>query len=86
MTYRGELRGKTIELEKPLPYENAQVVRVTVEVEPEDLPPGSPGRVLWAISQPPHLTKEDVDELERAIAEGSRPADYSGIFDEEIDS
>lgn len=37
---------------------------------------GSPQLVLAAMQAEPHLRKEDVDDLDRAIQEGKRPASY----------
>ncbi len=74
MTHRGIVKGRTIELEEPLPYPEGQPVNVSVEPLEDDLPLGSPALILKAMREPPHLTKEDVDALERAIEEGKIPA------------
>lgn len=42
---------------------------------------GSPAIVLRAMRQPPHLPTGDVDELEKAIAEGRLPVRSQGTFD-----
>lgn len=47
-----------------------------VLVMPLPGPPGSPQAVLDAMRAEPHLSKEDVDELDRAIQEGKRPVSY----------
>lgn len=87
MTYRGIAKGAHIELDEPLPFADGQPVDVSVEpvnVESAngDAPPGSPAAILRALRQPPHLTREDVDELERAIESGKAPPTSKGIFDE----
>jgi hypothetical protein len=43
---------------------------------------GSPAVIRQAMHQPPHLRQKEVDELERAIAEGSLPIRQDGVFDE----
>ncbi len=45
-------------------------------------PSGSPAAIRQAMREPPHLRLEDVDELERAIAEGKLPIHQEGVFDE----
>lgn len=57
-------------------------IDVSVEAATVDEPPGSPAAILRALQQPPHLTREDVDELERAIEGGKLPPTTRGIFDE----
>ena len=46
-----------------------------------DFPSGSSTAVLHAIRQPPHLSVEDVDELEQAIVAGKQTVRREGIFD-----
>lgn len=43
---------------------------------------GSPAALRQAMHEPPHLPWEDVDALERAIAEGKLPVRQEGVFDE----
>lgn len=72
MAYRGVVRGKTIELEEPLPYPEGQSVNVSVE--PLSTPsPGSPAAIRQVMHESPHLTAADLDELERMIEEGKLP-------------
>lgn len=82
MTYRGVAHGKTTELEEALPYQDGQSVSIWIEPLAVVPPPGSVDAVLRAMAQPPHLTDEDVRELERSIEEGRLPASDGGIFDE----
>jgi hypothetical protein len=83
MSYRGIAKGKTIELEEPLPYAYGQPVKVLVEpLEGQPLK-GSPAEMLRAVREPPHLSSEDVAALEQAIEEGKLPVCEKGIFDEE---
>ncbi len=42
---------------------------------------GSPGTVLRAMSEPPHLTTQDVDALEESIAAGRLPIEWKPVFD-----
>ena len=44
--------------------------------------PGSPSAIRQAMHKSPHLRREEVDALERAIAEGSLPVGQGGVFDE----
>jgi len=74
MTYRGVARGKPIELEEPLPFSEGQPVAVSVEPLTSSPLRGSPTAILQAMRQPPHVSPEDVDELERAIRESMLPS------------
>lgn len=82
MIYRGVIKGKTIELEKPLPYPEGQSVSVSVEPLMTQLHPGSPAVIRQVMHEPPHLNWEDIDGLERAIEEGKLPVHQEGVFDE----
>ena len=81
MTYKGVAKGKTIELDEPLPYPEGQPVRVAVEPLITPLDAGSPAAILKAMYDAPHLTEEDVAQLERAIEEGKLPVSQEGVFD-----
>ncbi len=67
MIYKGIARGRIIELEEPLPYQEGQRISVSVEPTDGESPLGSATRILGAMHEPPHLDGADVDELERAI-------------------
>ena len=72
MTQLGIARGNTIELEDALPYADGQlvVVRVTARV------PGArtgPAAIRAAMRRPPHLSADDVDDLDAAIEAGKLP-------------
>ena len=82
MTYKGIAKGKTIELEKPLPYRNGQPVSVSVEALAKRPSRGSPSAVIKAMHRPPHLSPEDLDELEKAIEHGKLPVRSGGVFDQ----
>ena len=82
MTYRGVVRGNTIEIETGLPYHDGDVVSVSLEPATSPKGCGSPQDLLAAMHAEPHLRREDVDELERSIAEGRLPVRESGVFDE----
>lgn len=82
MTYRGIVKGKTIEMEEPLPYSEGQPVSVLVEPLPGQLQGGSPATIRQVMHEPPHLKWEDVDELERAIEEAKLPVHPGNVFDE----
>jgi hypothetical protein len=42
---------------------------------------GSPGAVLRAMRELPHVSPTDVDELDAAIASGRLPVSDQGVFD-----
>ena len=83
MNYKGIAKGKTIELAEILPYPDGQPVSVEVEPLAEQPQAGSPMAIRQVMHEPPHLTREDVDELERAIAAGKLPVQQGSVFDEE---
>src|SRR3990172_2300142 len=69
MTFRGTVRGKTIELTGSLPYPDGQ--EVTIHVSPANgALAGSPEALLAAIHKAPPVDPAIVDELERAIYAG----------------
>ncbi|MFQ5915890.1 MAG: hypothetical protein ACE5JS_22170 [Nitrospinota bacterium] len=82
MTYRGVAKGKTIELEEPLPYSEGQPVGVSVEPLAGQPRPDSPAAIQQGMHEPPHLRWEDVDELERTIEEAKLPVHQGSVFDE----
>jgi len=43
--------------------------------------PGSAAAILRAMREPPHLSAEDVDELNQMIAAGKMPVRQNGVFD-----
>jgi hypothetical protein len=47
---------------------------------------GSPGAVLEAMGETPHLMPSDVDALEESIAIGKRPVNWEPVFDGEMRS
>jgi hypothetical protein len=81
---RAQFDGKTLVPLEPVDLPTGQVFEVEVreEAPPNEMRPGSPQAILRAIAQPPHLSKEDVDELERVIRESELPARHEAIFDE----
>jgi hypothetical protein len=81
MIYKGIARGKTIELEEPLPYPEGQPVSVSVELLSSRGPAGSPEAILQVVREAPHIRSEDVDAMEQAIEQGKLPVRASGIFD-----
>lgn len=82
MTYKGVAKGKTIELEEPLPYPEGQSVSVWVEPLDGQSQPGLPTAIRQAMHELPYLNREDVDELERAIEEGKLPVYQGNVFEE----
>ena len=82
MQYKGVARGKIIELDEVLPYVEGLLVNVIVEPGDSSLQAGSPAVIRQAMHEPPHLTQEDVDELEQATAAGQLPVRNKGVFDD----
>ena len=81
MTYKGIAKGRTIELEEALPYRDGQPVHVSIEPAPELPEKGSSAAIRRAMHDSPHLEREAVDELERAIAQDRLPVTEQGVFD-----
>jgi hypothetical protein len=64
------------------------VVRITENLsavlsrdEVKEHSPGSTAAILTAMREPPHLSGEDMDELECSIAAGRRPMRAEGVFE-----
>jgi hypothetical protein len=70
LTFRGVMKGQTlVVLDTAAPLPDGTVVEVT----PVASEVGSAMAVLAAMKAEPHVTAEDVAELEKAIAAGRRP-------------
>lgn len=82
MQCKGIARGKIIELDEVLPYAEGCLVNVIVEPGNSSFQAGSPAVIRQAMHEPPHLTREDIDELEQAIAAGQLPVRDKGVFDD----
>ena len=82
MTYKGIAKGKIIELEEALPYSEGQAVSVSIAPLEEQPQSGSPAAIRKVMHEPPHLKWGDVDEMERAIAQGKLPVHQGSVFDE----
>jgi hypothetical protein len=82
MVYKGVAKGKIIELEELLPYPEGQLITVAVEPDTEQLHRGSPTAIRQVMHEPPHLSWEEVDELERAIEAGKLPVHQESVFDQ----
>ena len=68
--FRGVLKGQTVVvLDKPAPLPDGTPVTVT----PLCVEAGTPAAVLAAMEAEPHLSREDIGELEKAIEAGRRP-------------
>jgi hypothetical protein len=81
MIYKGIAKGKTIELEDPLPYPKGQPIHVSVEPLMEQPQPGSSAAIRKTMHEPPHFKEEEVDELDLAIREGKLNVHHETIFD-----
>ncbi len=82
MTYRGTAKGKTIELDKRLPFRQGERVSVRVELLARRRSCGSPAAIQEVMHEAPHLKPEAVDELERVIESGKLAVRSEGAFDE----
>ena len=79
--YKGIVNGKTIKLDKPLPYPKGQPVKVSVEPLGDTLQPGSAMAIKQVMHEEAHLHWDDVDALERAIEQGRLPIHQESVFD-----
>ncbi len=77
-SYKGVARGRVVQLEAGASLPEGTPVTVLVE-EPTR---GSPAAVLDTLRRLPDPRPADVDELERTIELGKRPAQPVGIFDQ----
>jgi hypothetical protein len=78
-TYHGVVRGRTVLLDDAAPLVDGTEVFVT----PVEARRGSAAALLAAINAEPHVSSEDVDEFERAIAQGRRPLSRIAPFTDE---
>ena len=74
MSYTGWIKGRTIELDEPLPFADGQAVKVSVESMVPVARTGSPRAVLAASRQSPHLSPASVAALDAAIAAARLPS------------
>ena len=81
MILTGTAKGRTVELEAPLPYPDGELLRVSVQALVDEPVPGSPAAVRRAMHEPPHLSTEDLAELEAAIENGKLPVSSRSIFE-----
>jgi hypothetical protein len=80
-TFRGVLKDQTLViLDCAAPLPDGTPMEVTL-LRPEA---GSAEAVLAAMAAEPHLTTEDIAELERAINQGLRPAAAIDPFAEDV--
>ena len=78
--FRGVMKGqKLVVLEQAAPLPDG----TPVEVSALTVEAGSPAAVLAAMEAEPRVTPEDVAELQRAIAQGRRPAATIDPFSED---
>ena len=83
MTMRGIARGRMIEFEEPLPFEEGQELDVSIEPRPSGSPRGSGAAIMAALKATPLSDPTIVDEFEAAIKQGKRPIQFKGVFDDE---
>jgi hypothetical protein len=82
MSYKGWIKGRTIELSEPLPFAEGQFVKVSVEKIAPFVRSGSPQAVLAATRQSPHVLQADVTALEAAIQDGKLPSNEGFILND----
>jgi hypothetical protein len=78
---RAKFDGKVLIPVEPVELPTDVVLNLQVEA-PADHPTGSPPLLLQVMQQPPHLSAEDVAELEQAIESGKQPVKYDSVFDD----
>ena len=83
MSYTGWIKGRTIELDGPLPFADGQAVKVSVETLAPSARSGSPRAVLEAARQSPHLLQADVAALESAMQQAKLPAGDAFILNDQ---
>ncbi len=83
MTLRGRVHGRTIEFDEPLPFEEGQVINVSVTSEGGESDRGTGAAILKALSRSPRPDDETMDEFERVLQEAKRPINFEGMFDDE---
>jgi hypothetical protein len=88
VTYKGIVKGQTIEFEDPLQLPEGTAVEVVVHIRPKKAlasssPKGSGQALLRLWDTPAQCTSDDVNILLQAINQGKRPVRFAGIFDQE---
>ena len=81
-TLRARFDGKVLVPLGPVDLPAGEVFDVELKQQSGELPKGSPALLLQIMHSPPHVSKEAIDEFERAIEEGKMPVRYEGIFDD----
>ncbi len=81
MTYKGYARGRLIELEEQLPYPEGQALRISIRPMDGTAAQSPMERLRQAMCDPPHLSRQDVDEFESAISAGKLDVHDEDIFD-----
>jgi hypothetical protein len=77
---RAHFDGKVLVPHEPVDL--PQGTELQLQVTEVEFPRGSPQAILKAMSEPPHVTREDIEALEKAIEEGKLPPTDKGCFDE----
>ncbi len=83
MSYTGWIKGRTIELDEPLPFADGQAVKVSVERVESVVRAGSPRAVLEASRQSPHLSPASVAALDAAITAARLPSSDGLMLNEQ---
>lgn len=76
---RAQFDGRVLVPLEPVDLPMGRVLDVDVK-ESGELDAGSPLLVLQAVRNPPRVPATDVDELEQAVKQGSRPVQPEGPF------
>ena len=76
---RATFDGKVLVPTEPVDLPQGRVL--DVEVADADAAPGSVEALLHAVRSAPHVDRETVDQLQRAIDAGKLPTRFDGPFD-----
>jgi len=83
MVYHGIIKGRTIELEGDLPFDDGQRVAISVEsMDGGDHGPGHPLRIRQALAQSLPANADDVSEMLRHIQASRQLSSGPGVFDD----
>jgi hypothetical protein len=79
--FRAQFDGKALIPLDPVDLPTGQILEIEAQ-EIEEMRRGSPELLLKVMHEPPHVSREAVDEMERMFEEGKMPVRYNGVFDD----
>ena len=80
MRLRARFDGKVLVPVDPVDLPRDRIL--DVQVSDEQPPAGSVEAILRAVNEGPHVDRETVDEMERAIEAARLPVEFKGGFDD----